>query len=256
MEKIRTIIVDDEPLAREGLRRLLAVDSDIEILCECGDGVQAVKDIDAHKPDLVFLDVQMPEIDGFAVLEALDPRRMPAVIFVTAYDRYALDAFKIHATDYILKPVDKDRFRTALDRAKADIRLRSAQAVNDRLLNILDHIRTREKIYGRIVVKSAGRIFFLKIDEIDWIEAAGDYVYIHTRKEKHLLRETMASLEARLDPEKFIRIHRSIIVNIDCIKELEPMFHGDYAVRLYNGSCLTSGRTYRDRLERLLKKDI
>ncbi len=254
---IKTLIVDDEPLAREKLRGFLEKESDIEVLGECRDGREALETIDAEKPDLVFLDVQMPEMDGFEVLENLEPDALPTVIFVTAYDQYALKAFDVHAVDYLLKPFDRERFSEALGRARAEHERRQAGDVKRQLLALLQEVESRRDKYpARLVIKSSGRVVFLKVDEIDWVDAAGNYVRIHAADDSHMLRETMGRLEARLDPEKFLRIHRSTIVNIECIRELQQQFHGDYLVVLKNGQRLTLSRSYRDRIQELLNRSI
>jgi two-component system LytT family response regulator len=246
--KIRTLIVDDEPLGRERIRTLLADDPEIEVTGECPDGRQAIADIERHKPDLVFLDVQMPEVDGFAVLDAIAGERMPAIIFVTAYDRYAVQAFEVQALDYLLKSFDRERFQAALQRAKEEIRRSKEGFLNERLAGLLEDLQTKQKRLTRLVVKSAGRIVFLRVEEIDWVEAADNYVRVHAGRESHLLRETLQSLESRLSPEKFLRIHRSTLVNLDRIRELRPIFHGDYLVRLNDGTELTLSRNYREKL--------
>jgi len=252
MEKIRTLIVDDEPLARERIRTLLDSEPDMEVAGEYGDGRAAIAAIQEEQPDLVFLDVQMPEVDGFSVLEALADERLPAIIFVTAYDQYALRAFDVHALDYLLKPFDRERFQRALERARTQIGRERSGDITGRLLALLKDIKVEPKALERLVVKSAGRVFFLKTEEIDWIEAAGNYVRLHTGRESHLLRETMSALEARLDPDKFLRIHRSTIINIERIKEMHPLFRGEHVVILRDGTRLTLGRAYRDRLQELL----
>jgi two-component system LytT family response regulator len=246
--KIRTLIVDDEPLGRERVRGLLAEDPEIEIIGECKDGREAVAAIETQRPALLFLDVQMPEMDGFEVLEATAGEEMPVVIFVTAYDRYAVKAFEVHALDYLLKSFDRERFASALRRAKDEIRRGRESGIGARVAGLLEEIQSRQKRLTRLVIKSAGRIFFLRVEEIDWIEGADNYVQLHAGKEKHLLRETLQSLEGRLDPERFLRIHRSTIVNIDRIQELQSLFHGDYAVRLRDGTELTLSRGYREKL--------
>jgi|SRR5262245_3590477 len=252
MDKIRTLIVDDEPLARERIVDMLVGDAEVEIIGECGDGLAAVAAIEAHKPELVFLDVQMPELDGFGVLEAID--QTPVIVFVTAYDQYALRAFEVHALDYLLKPFDRERFDKALRRAKHQIERERAGAAPQELVALLADLRSRPKPLERLVIKSGGRVFFMRADEIDWIEAAANYVRLHAGKEAHLLRETITGLAAKLDPDKFLRIHRSIIVNLDRVKELQPWFHGDYVVILQDGTQLTSSRNYREELRKLLGK--
>jgi two-component system LytT family response regulator len=247
---MRTLIVDDEPLARERIRTLLRDQPDIELIGECADGKEAVSAIQEKNPELLFLDVQMPEMDGFAVLEAVGPERVPAVVFVTAYDRYALRAFDVHALDYLLKPFDRERLQKALERARAQVG--EPGKLGDRLLALLKEIKGEPKHPERFVIKSAGRVLFLRADEIDWVEAAGNYVQLHVGSSTHLMRETMGGLEARLDPEKFVRIHRSTIVRVDRIKEMQPAFHGDYIVILQDGARLSLSRSYREKLQALL----
>ena len=251
MKKIRTLIVDDEPLARRGIRAQLKEEADIEIIAECGNGRDAVALLEEQKPDLVFLDVQMPELDGFGVIEAIGVERLPTVIFVTAYDKYALRAFEVHALDYLLKPFDPERFTTALQRARAQIEHKHISDLSDRLQDLIDDLKAGPKYAERIVIKSAGRIFFLGIEEIDYIEAADNYVRLHAGRASHLLRETMSGIEKRLDPARFMRVHRSTIINVRRIKELHALFHGEYEITLLDGTRLTSGRGYRDRLQEL-----
>ena len=248
--KIRALIVDDEPLARQRIRTLLEADPDVEVVGECADGRSAVAAVREQAPDLLFLDVQMPLLDGFGVLAALGAGPLPVVIFVTAHDRYALRAFEVHALDYLLKPFDRERFRTALGRAKAQVRREPDGDVSRRLLALLRDVQQARKPLERLVVKSGGRVYFVRTEDIDWIEAAGNYVRLHVGKEAHLLRESMAGLEARLDAGRFLRIHRSTIVNIEHIRELQPAFHGDYAVILRDGTQLTLSRSYRATLPR------
>jgi len=252
MEKIRTLIVDDEPLARERLVDMLVGDKEVEIVGECGNGLTAVAAIDGYKPDLIFLDVQMPELDGFGVLEAIEEK--PVIVFVTAYDQYALRAFEVHALDYLLKPFDRERFDKALQRAKHQIARERAGAVNQELAALLSDLKARPKPLERLVIKASGRVFFLRVDEVDWIEAAANYVNLHVGKESHLLRETINGLAAKLDSGKFLRIHRSIIINLERVKELQPWFHGDYVVIMQDGKQLTSSRNYREQLRKLLGK--
>jgi two-component system LytT family response regulator len=250
---LRTLIVDDEPLAREGVRMLLEHDPEITAVLECADGRAAVSTIIETKPDLVFLDVQMPEMDGFEVLETVGVDLMPNTIFVTAYDKYALHAFEVHALDYLLKPFTNERFFKALERAKAQIKLRNDHSLNSQLTALLDHLKGGGDYLERLVVKTAGRISFVAVEEIDWIEAADTYVRLHVRRESYLVRGTMGGLEARLAPNKFLRIHRSTIVNLNRVKELKPLFHGEYLVQLHDGTELTSGRSYRNKLRPLLE---
>jgi two-component system, LytTR family, response regulator len=255
--KIRTLIVDDEPLARQRLRTLLAADPELELVGECGDGRRAVTAVQELRPDLMFLDVEMPALDGFGVVHSLAGARLPVIIFVTAHDRYALKAFEVHALDYLLKPFDKTRFAAALERGKAQVRLGQSGGMEQRLMAFLrtveDHRPSpRQPLPERLVVKSAGRVSFVRVEELDWIEAAGNYVRLHVAKEDHLLRETLSGLEAKLDPRRFVRIHRSTIVNIDRIRQLQPAFHGDYVVQLHDGTELTLSRSCRDKLEEAL----
>jgi two-component system, LytTR family, response regulator len=250
---IRTLIVDDEPLARRGIRKHLEAARDIEIIAECGNGADALKAIETLAPDLVFLDVQMPELDGFSVLEAIGVERMPAVIFVTAYDRFALRAFEVNALDYLLKPFDPERFEQALQRARASLERQSLGDLNRRLQNLITSLSASGRFVDRLVIKAGGRISFLSVDEIDWIEAADNYVRLHAGRDNHLLRKTMTALEERLDPAKFVRVHRSTIVNIDRIKELYPLLKGEYEIVLKTGARLASGRGYRERLHELCK---
>ncbi len=250
--KIRTLIVDDEPLARQRLRQLLDADPDIAVLGESGDGEQALADVRELRPDLVFLDVQMPLLDGFGVLhglaEARDVTPLPVVIFVTAHDRYALKAFEVHALDYLLKPFDKTRFTTALARAKTQLR-QGAAALDQRLHDLLQSALGRRHGPERLMVKSGGRIYFVRVADIDWIEAAGNYVRLHVGKDDHLLRESLTALEKKLDASRFVRVHRSTIVNIDRIREIQPAFNADYVIILEGGKELALSRSCRDRLE-------
>ncbi len=248
---LRVLIVDDEPLGRQRLRALLEAEADVEVVGECVDGAAAVAALRQERPDLVFLDVHMPELDGFGVLAALGQDRPAGVIFVTAYDKYALRAFDVHALDYLLKPFDRDRFQSALERARARIAQVQTAEVGEQLRALLEETRPGKKYLDRVVIKSPSRVFFLRVEEIDWVEAAANYLRLHVGTEAHLLRETMSGLEARLDPEKFLRIHRSTIVNIERIRELQPWFHGDYIVLLRDGTKLTLSRSYRQKLQEL-----
>jgi two-component system LytT family response regulator len=252
--KIRALIADDEPLARERLASLLAGESDVEVVGECANGVEAVAAIQEKTPDLVFLDVQMPELDGFGVLSALEGESKPAIVFVTAHDRFALKAFEVHAIDYLLKPFDRERFKKALDRAREQLTRRDTGEIEQKMTALIAGLRNEPKQLDRIPVKSSGRVVLVKTSDIDWIEAADNYVNLHTGKEAHLHRETMTALEQKLPASKFLRISRSTMVNVDRIKELQPMFHGDYTIILQNGTKLTLSRGYRDALNQLLGK--
>jgi two-component system LytT family response regulator len=237
---MRVVIVDDEPLACERIRTLLMDEPGVEIAGECHDGKSAVEMIRKLAPDLVFLDVQMPEMDGFEVVKQL--ARLPSIIFVTAYDQFAVKAFEIHALDYLLKPFDRERFQKALARARGG-------QVDARLVRLIDQLTGRKEFLTRLVVKAEGRVIFLSAEEIDYIEAAGNYVRLHAGGESYLHRETISRLEQAMDPEKFVRIHRSTIVSVSRIRELHRMFHGDFKVVLRNGQELTLARSYRDRLK-------
>lgn len=253
MKRIRTLVVDDEPLARERLTSLLFNEADIDIVGQCRDGEEAVASIMNLSPDLVFLDVQMPQMNGFEVIEAVGGERMPLVIFVTAHDQHALKAFQVKALDYLLKPFDRERFSDALQRARKQVEREETGDLGRRLLALVKDLRKDQPRSERLVVKSGGRLFFLRADEIDWIEAAGNYVRLHVGNTSHLLRETMNALEGRLDPEKFFRIHRSRIVNIDRIQELQPWLNGEYSVLLRTGTRLTLSRGYREKLQERLR---
>ena len=242
------MIVDDEPLARTGIRSLLKEDAEVEIVGECGDGQEAVEAITALHPDLIFLDIQMPELDGFEVLEALDPDTIPLVVFVTAYDQYALRAFQVHALDYLLKPFDKERFLEALVRVKGLLREKNGMQVTRRIVEMLDSGKAERGHVGRIMIRAGGRITFVRVEEVDWVEAQGDYICLHSAGKKHLVREKISDMEAQLSPEQFVRIHRSTIVNIARIKEMQPLFHGEYTVVLHDNTRLTLSRSFRDRV--------
>lgn len=256
--KIKTLIIDDEPLARRNLRLLLEKDPQIEILEECRNGREAVKAIHTLSPDLIFLDIQMPEMDGFDVLARVGPERIQAIIFVTAFDQYALKAFDVHALDYLLKPFDDERFFHALERAKSQIEAREIDRLSKRLLALLEQREgernsSKQDYLTRLMIKISGRVVLLKVEEIDFIEADGNYAKLHVGRKAHLLRERMHDLETRLDPAKFVRIHRSVIVNLDRIKEMHPHFNGDYVVVLEDGRQLKLSRSRRENLEDRLK---
>ena len=248
---LTTLIVDDEPLAREGLRMLLAGDPEIAAIHEARDGREAVAAILNARPDLVFLDVQMPEMDGFAVVGQVGAERMPAVVFVTAHDRYAIQAFEINAIDYLLKPVTGERFAQALARAKARLASRPVDEANRQILSLLETIASPRRYLKRLAVRSAGKTVFVDAEDVDWIEAAENYVQLHTGRASHLIHVTMNAFEKSLDPEIFLRIHRSVIVNVRRIKELQPVLHGEYAITLQSGVRLQSGRMYNEKLRAL-----
>ncbi len=259
---IRSLVVDDEPLARRRVLRLLREEPDAEVVGSAATGDEAVEAVRAHAPDLLLLDVQMPGRDGFGVLESLAGGEMPYVVFVTAYDQYALRAFEVHALDYLLKPFDAARFHQAFARARAQIRRRETREHRSRLIGLLGDLAAgRGEAEGasgpaaaeapqaaeRLLVRADGRILFLRTEEIDWVGAQGNYAELHVGAEAYLVRETMGELEARLDPRRFLRVHRSTIVNLDRVRELRPWFGGDYRVVLLDGTELHLSRVYRGR---------
>jgi two-component system LytT family response regulator len=250
LTRIRTLIADDEPIARRGIRLLLERDPSVEIVGEAAGGIEAADLILSLRPDLIFLDVQMVGCDGFETLKRVGPTAVPVVIFVTAYDEYALRAFEVNAVDYLLKPYDDSRFAAALARATDLVVRKRSDGADQRLTRLLDHLEGEGR--DRILLKSSGEIIFLKTSEVDWIEAEGDYVKFHAAGRTHLMRGTMASLETTLDPTQFIRIHRSTIVNADRLRKLSPSFEGEYAVVLHDGTKLRLGRSYHDRIRALL----
>jgi two-component system LytT family response regulator len=256
LSSINALIVDDEPLARERVRELLAGADDIAIIGEAANGEEALTMIAGESPDLVFLDIQMPGLDGFGLLRALAPDDIPTIIFVTAFDQYAMQAFDAHAIDYLLKPFDRERFDLALGRARAVMRGRAAGALDDRLASLLEDLKPEPRFLERVLVKTGGKVLLLKAEDIDWIEAAGNYLRLHVGRDRHLLRETMAGIERQLDPKIFVRIHRSTIVNLDRITAFEPALHGDYSVTLQDGRTLTLTRTYRAAVEEALGREL
>jgi two-component system LytT family response regulator len=249
--RIRAVVVDDEPLARERIRALLEAEPAVEVVAECGDGGAAINAVSRHRPDLLFLDIQMPEMDGFEVLEALDPDRLPAVVFVTAYDEYALRAFDVHAVDYVLKPIDPDRFRTAVARARG--RMVRPEGSDRGVAALLDALRAERRGPVRFVVRNGERLGFVRADEIDWIESDGNYAKLHAAGRVHVMRATLKAVEHRLDPETFVRIHRSFIVNLDRVTTVEPYFHGEYVVIMKDGTKLTSSRSHSAALRARLR---
>ena len=245
------MVVDDEPLARKRLLALLRDEPDIEVVGEAGGGTSAAKLIPVLKPDLVFLDIQMPGLDGFGVLRAIAPKHLPLVIFVTAYDEHAIRAFDVHAVDYVLKPVVESRFREAVRRAVDRLGSSGADALSRQMALLLDRLPA-VIAPERLAVRAGERTVFVGVDEIDWIDVDGDYARLHVGKLTHLLRETLGDLERRL-PARFLRIHRSIIVQADRIQSVQPWFKGDYVITLRDGTRLTSGRTYRQRVQALIR---
>ena len=244
---VRVLIVDDEAVARRRMRRLLAAEPDVAIVGECADGASALKAITGDTPDIAFLDVQMPELDGFEVVQSVPEGQLPGVVFVTAFDRYALRAFDVQAIDYLLKPFTRERFRTALSRARARMDSRS----RDNLTGLLEHLRGTRRYPARVAVRAADRFVVIDWRDVDWIEAADNYVKLHVGAKEFLVRDTLAAIEKQLDPERFARIHRSAIVQLDRLAELHPAGHGDVEVVLRGGTRLVLSRTWRDRVQRL-----
>jgi two-component system, LytTR family, response regulator len=250
-DAIRAAIIDDEELGRRKISRMLREDGEVEIVGEFGGGEAAVRALRESKPDLLFLDIKMPEMDGFALLKELSGSFTPFVIFVTAFDQHAVQAFRVHALDYLLKPFDRGRFQEAMRRAKEQVRQKRNGSINQRLMELLNdnnHGMAPPSYRERIMVKSAGRISFLKTDEIDWIEAQGDYVRLYSQGRKFLIREKIGEMEQQFASDRFIRIHRSTIVNVERIKEMQPLFYGEYAVILNDGTRLTLSRSFREKV--------
>lgn len=252
---MRVLIVDDEPLARSGVLARLAQYRDIQIVGECDGGQAAVAAIRKLAPDLVFLDVQMPDLNGFEVLEQLSPGELPFVIFLTAHDRYAVDAFKVHALDYLLKPIDERRFVDSLERARGQMNAGGSREIEQRLCNLLQQVIVKPAQEARFSVRTGKRIAIVAAGDIDWVEASGDYVTFHVGRRLHLLRQTMNRLEEQLDPQRFIRIHRSVIVQASRICELETLPNREYLVRLIDGTRLRTSRGFSDRIERWLSSE-
>jgi two-component system LytT family response regulator len=250
--RLRVLVVDDEPLARERLRMLLEADRDVGAILECRNGEEAVATIHDQSPDLVFLDVQMPGLDGFGALQRVESGRMPLVVFVTAYEQYALRAFEVHAFDYLLKPFDRERFQASLRRAKERLRAPATADLERQLRGLLDELRGGSRYPDRLAVKKDSRILSLKVADVDWIEAEGNYVRLHLGKTSYLYREKILALEERLDPRCFRRIHRSTLVNVARIREFIPWFRKDYRVILQDGTELTLSRSFKDRVQDLL----
>jgi two-component system LytT family response regulator len=264
----RALIVDDEPLARKELRRALLLQPDFEIIGECSDAREALEFTAVTMPDVLFLDIQMPGMDGFEVVRAIPPSQLPIIVFVTAYDGYAIEAFEVHATDYLLKPFCDERLQKTLQHVRHLLTPLRHERANARILALIEEMQTNVKSIGeavanggstesekyieRIAVKSTQAIVFVEVDAIDWIESCGNYVKIYARSKGHIVREKIGVLEQRLNPLKFSRIHRSTIVQLDRIKELKPIFHGDYRVILRDGTQLTLSRNYRNRLDGVL----
>jgi two-component system, LytTR family, response regulator len=252
MTKIRTLVVDDEPIARARVVSLLEQEEDIEVVGECANGQQAVSAIESTSPDLLFLDIQMPEVNGLDLARTIQSNGTPAVVFVTAYDEYALRAFEVHALDFLLKPFSAERFRSALGHAREHVSQRR-KIGNKPQPPSRDNGGARR---NRLMIKSSGRIHFVRMADIDWCEAQGNYVRVHVGPQDHLVRDTMSHLESELDPQQFVRIHRSTIVNVDRIQEMQSSFNGEYVVLLRTGTRLTLSRGYRDTIQARLGKPI
>ncbi len=250
--KIRALIVDDEPLARRRLRSLLAGEPDIEIAGEAENGQAAAEAIGRERPDLVLLDVQMPGMDGFEVLRVTAAVHQPLVVFVTAFDEHAIRAFDVQAVDYVLKPVVEDRFRAAVRRAVTRLRETPHAQIARELAKLLDAVGPVQDAQARLPIRSDGRVTFVRLADIDWLDADGDYVRIHAGRETHMVRETMSDLESKLPPQSFVRVHRSAIVNVERIREIQPWFKGDYVLILRDGTKIRTGRTYRERVQKLM----
>jgi two-component system LytT family response regulator len=257
---VRTIIADDEHLARRKLRLLLDSEPEVEVVAECHDGGQTLAAIRTHRPDLLLLDIQMPDRDGFQVLREISPAEMPVVIFTTAYDQYAIRAFEAHALDYLLKPFDQGRLHHAIERARLELRKSKAREITHRILQLLSRVKSENQpvpdFEGRLVIKTKGRIVFLNVDEIDWVEAAANYVRLNASGESYLFRETISRTSERLNPNHFIRIHRSMIVNVRRIKELIPVNSGEYIVVLKSGKELSCSRGYRANVQHIIEKKL
>lgn len=249
--KIRTVIVEDEPLARERLRALLGKDPEINIVAECGDGRSAVVAINEHQPDLVFLDIQLPERNGFDVIADLGASKLPAIVFVTAYDRFAVKAFEVHAIDYLLKPFDAERFSQALKHAKSQIGKPDSPGKGEAIRELVGDVRPDRSGTKRISIKTSGKLVLIRTDEIDFVEAADNYVKVHVGGDVHVVRDTLGAFESRLPGDDFVRISRSCVINLDRVKELQPLEYGEYEVLLLDGTRLRLTRGYRQNLQRL-----
>jgi two-component system, LytTR family, response regulator len=258
MTEIRALIVDDEVLARRGIRNQLKHAPDVAVIGEASNGREALTAIREKKPDLVFLDVQMPLLDGFGVIERLDKHLPAAIVFVTAFDEHAIRAFEVNALDYLLKPVDPRRFQKTLDRVRAQLNNSQPQRRDEKLLALLENLKSannrRQEYLQRLPLKETGRVSFVDVNDIDWIEAQGNYVELHTGNGHHFLRETMSRIESKLDPARFVRLRRSIIARIDQIKSLQPLAKGEFEVLLKSGHKFKSSRRYRRRLDVLLRR--
>jgi two-component system LytT family response regulator len=253
MTAIGAVIADDEPLARERIRTLLGAFPEVAVVGEARDGNEAAARVRELRPALLFLDVQMPECDGFTVLEKLPPGATPAVIFVTAYDSFALRAFEVHAVDYLLKPFTRARFTRAMAHVLKKLAQPARSGIEPEVLALLEAVRAERRTKDRVAIRTGEAVYFVRIADIEWLEAAGNYVKIHAGGQEHLLRDTLRNFEERLDPDRFLRVHRSAIVNVDSIQRLEPWFHGEYTVVLRDGTKLMSSRTYSERLRKIIQ---
>ena len=257
---IKVLIVDDEPLAREGVALRLAKHGDIEVIAECESGSEAIRSILSLSPDLVFLDIKMPKVTGFDVVNAVGVEHMPPVIFLTAYDEFAIQAFQTHAIDYLLKPIEDDRFIESLDHARQHILKNKISQRSQQLTQLLSQTQAsnpnQEQASGRLVIRSNGHVYLLLAEDIYWVEAEGDYVSVHTPSKSHLVRETMKSMEQRLTPQGFQRVHRSSIVNLNYVRELISLDNGDYQIILRDNTCVKLSRNYRDELYRRLNATL
>ena len=251
---IRALIVDDEPLPRERIRTLLEEHRDVEVIAECRDGQEAVNTILAERPDLVFLDIQMPELDGFEVIKAIGPEYLPAIIFVTAFDEHAIRAFEVNAIDYLLKPINAARFEKAVLRALDRLVQSGAREPDRKHLDFIEQLRAEHRYTARFVVRSGSRLSFVRPSDVDWIDVADNYVRLHVSGREHFVRDTLRSVESQLNPEIFVRVHRSIIINLDRVDSIEPYFHGEYVVTMKDGSKLRTSRSYSERLRMLLSQ--
>ena len=254
MSSVTALIADDEPLARERIRSLLADFPEVTIVGEARDGKETLSLIRRLHPMIVFLDVQMPEMNGFEVLEKVSPGSASALIFVTAYDAFALRAFEVHAVDYLLKPFDRARFAAAVNHALDTLAQRSGGGFDSRVLALLQSIRSERRPDERVAIRTDQGVYFVRTAEIDWLEASSNYVKIHTGAQEHVLRDSLKNFEERLDPARFLRVHRSAIVNLDSIQRLEPWSHGEYSVVLRDGTRLMSSRTYSQRLRTIIER--
>ena len=251
---IRVLIADNESTARENIKQMLHQEIDVEIIGECADGFETVILIEKHKPDLIFLEIQMPDADGFEILRKMKIEKQPFIIFVTGSESFAARAFDTGASDYLIKPLNKERLQIAVQKVREQINLRQHNLLENLLQTFINKISAEKDFPDKIMLKTPKGIYFINTNEIDWIEAAGNYVKLHVKDSGHLLRETMNNIEAKLNPDKFLRIHRSSLVNIDRIKELQPLFNGDYIVILRDDTELNLSRNYHDRLQRLFDR--